>query len=198
VVCVPTDQLEKATSILCSRQEYEPFRPSTMKALYGMHHLYPRFKFVGLALFCVLTTSQECHVSCSPENFERSSTGLPYPKLTVYAQSLLDTNNRVDLDDLVDGMNLSIEWGEKNLNLEGSTDVEWGNWKWDTLRNAGTPELGMPFDITVPGSRREIWALTASTEQKIKRQGWKLKDGYPTRFWREGQKDPRLQTRDSC
>jgi len=125
VTCVLTEQLEKATSILRSREEeYVSFRPSAMKALEGMHHLYPRFKCVGLALFFVLTTSQECHVLCSPENFERSSTGMPYPKLSVYAQTLLDTYNRVDLDDLVDGMNLSIDWGEKNLNLEGSTDVE--------------------------------------------------------------------------
>jgi hypothetical protein len=169
-----------------------------MKALDGMHHLYPRFKCVGLALFFVLTTSQECHLPCFPENFERSSTGIPYPKLSVYAQSLLDTYNLVDLDDLVDGMNLSIEWGDKNLNLEGSTDVEWGKWKWDTLQNAGTPESRPPYQITIPNSRREIWIETASAEQKRKWQGWKVQENRPTLFWREDQKDPRLRTRDNC
>jgi len=41
----------------------------------------------------------------------------------MYAQSLIDTKNSVDLQDLIDGMNLSEEWGEENLDLEGTTDT---------------------------------------------------------------------------
>lgn len=39
----------------------------------------------------------------------------------------MDTNNGVDLEDLINGMNLSEQWGIENLNLEGYTDFEWAN-----------------------------------------------------------------------
>lgn len=199
MICVPNADLDKASALIRSHDTaYSPFRPSAMKALRGMHHLYPRFKFIGVALFFVLTTAQECHIRCSPENFERSKTGMPYPKLSIYAQSLLDTNNLVDLDDLVDGMNLSVEWGLENLQLDGSFDAGWGCWKIETLRQAGASGLELPLNLESPRSRRETWEHTASAEQKKKRQGWKLLVNRSTRFWHEGQKDPRLQDRDFC
>ncbi|KAE9373017.1 hypothetical protein N431DRAFT_337881 [Stipitochalara longipes BDJ] len=199
VLCVPTDKLTDAASVLGSYDSvYESFRPSVMRALEGMHHLYPRFKLRGIALFFVLTTAQECHIVCAPENFERSQNGIPYPKLSVYAQSLLDTNNLLDLDDLIDGMNLSVEWGLENLDLDGTFDMEWGRWKIDVLRNSGTSIVGLPLHLETPHSRRKTWEHAASSEQKKKRQGWKLLENHPTRFWHNGQKDPRLEKRDFC
>ncbi|ERF72001.1 hypothetical protein EPUS_09367 [Endocarpon pusillum Z07020] len=102
------------------------FDPQRFHGCEGMEHQYPRFKFVGLALFFILMTSQAWrHLPCTPENIEYSHTGLPYPKLDIFAQSLLDTWTLVDLDHLVDGMNLTLEWGEANLNLDGTIDAEW-------------------------------------------------------------------------
>ena len=57
---------------------------------------------------------------------ERSLNGLPYPQLEVFAPSLLDTLDSVDLEDLVDGMNLTEQWGIENLDLSGTNDVDLG------------------------------------------------------------------------
>jgi hypothetical protein len=51
--------------------------------------------------------------------------GIPYPKLEVFAQSLLEMNDEVALADLIDGMNLADEWGLENLDLEGMHDISW-------------------------------------------------------------------------
>lgn len=91
----------------------------------SFEHLYPRFKLVGVALFFLIIPSQYCHISCEPANFEFGQTGIPFPKLDVFAQSLLDTCNLIGLDDLIDGMNLSTAWGEEHLDLDGITDVDW-------------------------------------------------------------------------
>jgi hypothetical protein len=199
VLCVPTEEVTRAAAILRSHDSvYAPFGPSAVKALEGMHYLFPRFKVQGIALFFVITSAQECHIPCRPENFERSKTGIPYPKLSVYAQSLLDTNNLVDLDDLIDGMNLSVDWGIDNLQLDGNIDMEWGRWKIDKLRKAGTSEIGLPLHLEVTQSRRKVWEHAASAKQKRKRQGWKFLEKHPTRFWHEGQKDPRLRDRGFC
>lgn len=40
--------------------------------------------------------------------------GLPFPRLDVLAQSLIEIMEYVDLADLVDGMNLTEEWGLEN------------------------------------------------------------------------------------
>jgi len=40
-------------------------------------------------------------------------------------QSLLDMNDLVRLTDLVDGMDLSEEWGEVHRELVGTNDIAW-------------------------------------------------------------------------
>jgi len=55
----------------------------------------------------------------------RSQKGIPYPKLDVYIQSLIDTYNMVALHDVIDGSDVSEDWGEKNLELTGTIDVHW-------------------------------------------------------------------------
>ena len=198
-MCVPTELVDKAAN-LCRVQHktFEPFRPSALSRPRGMEHLYPRFKFVGLALFFILMSSQACHLPCDPEHIEHSQTGLPYPKLHVFAQSLLDTGNLVDLDDLVDGMNLTMERGEANLELEGTMDAEWGRWRADTLHGgkAGADEI--PRWCSKPGKRRDMWEEVVSPKAKKARQRHKLLPINDTRFWQHGQCDPRLRKREYC
>jgi hypothetical protein len=174
---VPTEQLGKAAELIRLHPEiYAPSPPSPMIRIGGMAHLYPRFKCVGIALFFTLTTSQECHIPCSTQNVERSDTSLPYPKLHIYAQSLLDGKNLVDLEDLVDGMNLSMEWGEQNLQLDGNTDVEWARWRIETLGKSGASRLRNPHSSLNPESRRNTWETTVRDENKKKRQSLKVRD----------------------
>jgi hypothetical protein len=144
-MCVPTELVETAAQLFRDQPDkYEPFRPSALSRSGGMVHLFPRFKFKGLRLFFILMSSQACHLPCSFENIEYSHMGLPYPKLPIYAQSLLDIMNFVNLDDLIDGMNLTLEWGIQNLELEGTIDADWARWKADLLNGGPVPEDQVP------------------------------------------------------
>ncbi|EFE30377.1 uncharacterized protein ARB_02749 [Trichophyton benhamiae CBS 112371] len=113
---------------------------------------------------------------------------LPYPKLQAYVQSLLDTKNLGDLEDLVDGMDLSEEWGEQNLSLEGHADSNWSTKCIEALRADGTEELFIFVDPR-PTPQREIWQNCVRNKQR--RMGWKYPpEIYATRFRRHGSKDP--------
>ena len=104
-----------------------------MRRLKGLEHRYPRFKYVQKALFFFITTSHGCHVPCETANFEMGQTRMPFPKLDIYAQSFLGTDNGVDLNNLIDGTNLSEEWGIQNLELDGTTDEQWLEWRFEML-----------------------------------------------------------------
>jgi hypothetical protein len=198
-MCVPTEKLETAANLFRAEPDrFEPFRPSALTRVRGMEHLYPRFKFVGLRCFFILMTSQACHLPCTPETIEYSQTGLPYPKLHLFAQSLLDTWNLVDLDDLVDGMNLTLEWGEANLELDGTVDGDWARWQTDALHDGKALPEDYPLWSSQPKKRRGIWEEVVSAHAKKNRQRHKYLEVNETRFWRRGQKDPRLRDREFC
>lgn len=88
----------------------------------------------------------------------RSHNGLPYPKLDVYIQSLIDTNDRGALSDIVDGTDVTEDWGNENLDLTGTVDVAWRKWKNDTIR-AQKEDLWNFFSLleTRIAPRREVW-----------------------------------------
>jgi hypothetical protein len=198
-MCVPTDQLESAAALYRDKPDtFEPFQPSALSRDQGMEHLFPRFKFEGLRLFFILMSAQAWHIPCRPENIEYSSTGLPYPKLPIFAQSLLDTRNFVDLEDLVDGMNLTLNWGIENLDLEGTIDTDWARWKAKLLFGEQAPEDDVPGWCADPKKRLSAWTEMVSDEAKKMRQGHKYLPIYETRFWKRGQKDPRLRKREYC
>ena len=198
-MCLPTEQLDAAAQLFRDKPEqFEPVGPSAMKRAMGIEDYFPRFKFVGLRLFFILMSSQAHDIPCKAENIEYSQTGLPYPKLPIYAQSLLDTRNFVDLEDLIDGMNITLEWGKDNLNLEGSINTDWGRWKADLTHSGHATEDQIPNWCTRPDTRREAWESMVSDEAKKMRQGFKYVPIYATRFWKTGQKDPRLRKRDYC
>ncbi len=67
----------------------------------------------------------ECRVDCSPDQYKRNPSGIPYPKPEHLAQSLLDTQHYTDLTDLVDGMDLDDAWGETYLQLDGPPPIEY-------------------------------------------------------------------------
>lgn len=198
-MCIPAEQLDAAAQLFRDKpKEFEPIGPSAMKRATGIEDDFPRFKYVDLRLFFILMTSQAHNIDCKAENFEYSQMELPYPKIPIYAQSLLDTRNFVDLDDLIDGMNLTLVWGEKNLNLKGTIDTDWGRWKADLTHGGHAAEDEIPTWCMRPDSRRETWEIKVSDEAKKMQQGFKYVPVYSTRFWERGQKDPRLRKRDYC
>jgi hypothetical protein len=141
--------------------------------------------------------SNDVHLACEPSKFQRSLNGLPYPKLDVLAQSFLDTNDRVSLCDLVDGSNVSEEWGVENLELEGLVDLEWAAWKNKLIieENGGNVLAGLvPIEKI---EKRTLWQLVV--RNKGARRGWTQPEAlFATRFRLHGSPDPLLERRDCC
>lgn len=193
---MPSEKLDQAAYEMRKNDKVVPFEPSALKGVFSVDHLFPRFKFVGISCFFVILSSQATHITCAPENVEYGQYGVPYPKLHVFTQSLLETNNEVDLAELVDGMNLSLDWGEANLNLEGPRDPEWERWICRMHNLPKAPDWCDKPELAV--TKREMFEEVASTKAKILRQGVKYRDGYETKYWKKGSIDPRLRNRDFC
>lgn len=138
-----------------------------------LNRYFPRFKFVGIALFFVILPSRACRIQFCEENIEYSAIGLPYPRLSIYVQSLIDTYNTVDLTDIIDGMNLTPEWGGTHLDRDGTVDSSWGRWKANLMGGGKAPESDIPGWCLNPPKRRDLWMQRSTAESKIKRQGVK-------------------------
>ena len=141
-------------------------------------------------------SSTACHIECTPTAVEYSSNQLPYPKLSVYAQSLLDTMNWVDLEDLIDGMDLTLEWGKENLDLHGTIDAQWGIWRAQTLHNGEAEADEIPMWCQTPPNRLEAWTNLVSDKAKKNRQGIKYSPAFKTRFRKYDQRDSQPKCRD--
>jgi hypothetical protein len=188
---VPTDKLEAAASILHAPQNTTYYTVSEARPGIdpeSLMHTFRRFKCNGILLWFELTPAIDCHIECVIENLERSMSGIPYPKLSVYVQSLLDTHNANDLADMIDGMDLSAEWGEANLELEGTSDVTWVTEKNERIR-ASMPdkeETWWLFEIWGEAFPRREFRET-SVSRKEHRLGIKYpKDLNATRFRTHG------------
>lgn len=140
--------------------------------------------------------SKDAHLECHPSNSQRSLNGLPYPKLDIFIQSLLDTHDLVALCDVVDGSNVSEEWGNEHLQLEGSNDLEWVRWKNKTIFEADQGNAFLSGVETAVYSRRKDWEETV--RGKSSRLGFKHQHQialFATRFRLHGSIDPWLRER---
>lgn len=183
--------LGEASKLLDSFEAYEkyPPRPPSMGSLL---HTFPRFKVVGKALCFTLVPSEDAHIDCIPSNIERSKMGLPYPTLPIFAQSLLDTNDMVALTDLIDGMDLTEEWGSVHLKLDAENDIAWTQQKNLKIEASIplTPDSCLyECDINII-NLRETWNSVVRT--KGSRIGEEFAPGFwATRFRGIGSPDPR-------
>jgi hypothetical protein len=191
-ICVSTEQLSAASSVIQSLSTHELCAPRDPYPE-SLYHTFPLFKLKGTVAWIQLVPSSDCHFECTPSNFEWSHKGLPYARLDIFAQSLLDTYDLIDLADLVDGMDLSLEWGIENLHLDGTVDVAWAERKNEAIR-ASVPltDSSSLLEIsTWPWEKREIWERTVAHKQD--RIGPEIpKEFWATRFRPKGDRDPRL------
>ncbi|KAG7405410.1 hypothetical protein Forpe1208_v014876 [Fusarium oxysporum f. sp. rapae] len=168
-ICVPTEFVTKAAQLLQSEPhsscyalvERWPY-PST-----SLIHTYHRFKAKDANFYFILIPSQDIHIYCEPLNITRSPRGLPYPKLSIFIQSCLDTRDETQLCDVIDGTNVSEEWGEENLDLEGFNDVEWAkdiNKRGTEFENGRFAHWG-PFAWDAPRSMRDMWQSLVRTKK---------------------------------
>ncbi|KAK2797856.1 hypothetical protein FQN50_009061 [Emmonsiellopsis sp. PD_5] len=198
-ICVPTRFVEKAAQIFESEphtkmyQTYPPGKPQIGSLL----HIFPRFKIKGVSLIFTIIPDEDAHLQCIPSNIERSRTGLPYPTLPVFAQSLVDVGDEVPLVDLIDGMDLSEGWGIENLDLDSTTDISWMEKKNQGIKESVPgQEISSVCELNVRcASKREIWIDFVRTKEK--RIGAELpKEMFATRFRTHDDVDPRSRERN--
>ncbi|MAD87682.1 MAG: hypothetical protein CL912_32380 [Deltaproteobacteria bacterium] len=198
---MPTELVDRACSLLQSLPHDKVYQRCEHEAppqIHSLLHTFPRFKVKGYNLYFDILPAEDCHFSCEPTKFEWSLMGIPYPKLAIFAQSLLDTVDMVGLSDLIDGMNLTEEWGAENLDLTGTNDVSWALAKNEKIRASVPLTMGSLFFEVDEGplKTKELWEQMVRTKKK--RIGQEFGPDHITRFRVLGDEDPRLKKRQFC
>lgn len=176
----------------------------------SLYHTFPRFRLNhdGPLFDFQLVPSCDWRFECIQANFEYSAQKqLPYPKLHLFAQSLLERQDLNDLQDLVDGMNLTEEWGDENLRF-GDHGAEYTRWlveKNAKIRDALPQEVkdevldGMlgteiyELDEEPPDFRETFTLLTKTKEGRIGLET--PTELYATKYRAKGSPDPRTRIR---
>ncbi|PGG97167.1 hypothetical protein AJ79_09304 [Helicocarpus griseus UAMH5409] len=191
-ICIPTELVDKAVDLLQSEPyttRYRRVEPWPYCEPFSLIHTYHRFKTRGIKHYFFLVPSIDVHIDCIPSNFTRSLRGLPYPKLNVFIQSCLDTYDMLQLCDVIDGTNVSEEWGEQNLDLEGTNDVQWAREKIKRGRDFGGKWAFAAAARAGRKSKREMWQSLVRTKED--RLDWtKPKDVFITQYRVIGAPDP--------
>jgi hypothetical protein len=103
----------------------------------------------------VLVPADDFHFELSPLTIEHRPDGIPQPSFAWFVQSLLDMGDVKTLQEMVDGMNLTFEWGDQNLDLSGMIDLTWRKQMNVKIRDAsGRQSEHFPEE---PILRERIW-----------------------------------------
>ncbi|KAK3899652.1 hypothetical protein C8A05DRAFT_17938 [Staphylotrichum tortipilum] len=194
-ICVPTASFDAAKTLLTRAplsQKYDLWHHTT-PTLGSLAHTYPHFTLKGINFYFILTPSSDCNIACEPAQFDRSPRGVPYPRLELFAQSLLDTQQYADLADLVDGMDLEESWGEQHLRFKVTPLlVEYIRGKNERI-TASYEGIGInpvPARLSETPKLRERWRRIVGT--KARRINDELpRERHLTRFRKVGSPDPR-------
>jgi hypothetical protein len=196
---VPASRLEEAQDILL-RQNADRFTASQKSLLQpkSLAHTYPHFKQINCRAFFILVPSEDIHLDVRSLPIQKSSNGLPYPSLSHLVQSFLDRNDMVSLGDIIDGSNVSEEWGIQNLDLSGFTDVDWAtslNRRIQiNLEEEGVGGFRGCLVSVAKINTRLLWEKAVGG--KTDRLGWtRSRDIFATRFRLHDSPDPWLKPR---
>ena len=197
-ICVPTELVGQAAELLQSEPYATQYRLVKLWPYYSpcsLIHTYHRFKSRGINHYFFLVPSVDIHIDSDPSNFTRSPRGLLYPKLDVFIQSCLDTCDMLHLCDVIDGTNVSEEWGENNLDLEGTNNVEWAKEKNKRGEEFGGKWANSLFAWEGRRNKREMWLSLVRTKED--RLDWtKPKDVFITQHCVIGAPDPWTELSD--
>ncbi|KAH8723981.1 hypothetical protein GQ44DRAFT_295118 [Phaeosphaeriaceae sp. PMI808] len=191
-ICVPSHQFDYVIELLCSDLlscTYQPIPHRPLPQPGSLLHLHPRFRRKDVKLDIVLVPSLDVHIGNTVPTLAYSASGVPYPALHVLVQSFLDTNDVVSLCDIIDGTDVSEEWGHKSLDLSGTNDVQWAEHmnKRYFASVAKGEEMVFPLFPTQRVGRQTMWETYV--RQKKTRLGWTHPDGmFDTRFRLKGWK----------
>ncbi|KAK3371734.1 hypothetical protein B0T24DRAFT_595488 [Lasiosphaeria ovina] len=124
-ICVPADKLKQATDVLAKDVRYESrgYTRPELRSLTRMYQLYALKGHADDLCFRIMpTTDHFVHFNPATDT-EYSKHRAPFPSRIVFAKGLLATQRLVYLVQLIDGLNLSADWGHKNLNLSVPIDA---------------------------------------------------------------------------
>ncbi|KAI1389322.1 uncharacterized protein F4822DRAFT_196893 [Hypoxylon trugodes] len=195
-VCVPNEDFKKASAMFTSNPLSDIYEPWTkiLPQVRSLIHTYPRFTLKGVNFFFFIVPAFEYNIKWESSDLEKSQLGIPFPKLELLARSLLDTQRQLELTNLVDGMDLSEEWGEEHLDLDRTGELEYAGEKNKRLiaSHCGSREIPIPKLSEVPKDLRQQWQNIVRGKQR--RINLELpKHLYSTRFRMVGSGDPRLR-----
>ncbi|KZM19283.1 hypothetical protein ST47_g9573 [Ascochyta rabiei] len=188
-ICIPTEKVKEAVDILRKRNEYIQTNEKRIPQPMSLAHTYTWFRGNMLNFEFCLVPSTHARIPVYRSVVCRSPNGVPYAPLEELVQSYLDTHDLVSLCDIVDGANLSYEWGQIHLNLNGTTDVEWAQ-----QRNAELMGGEGMFDPSLLGSvfptaqveKTSLWRKTTEDKKQRLEQMMVPQDLFETRFMLKG------------
>ena len=83
-------------------------------------------------------------------------TGLPFPSLPAFVQSLLDSQNLLNLEGLIDAMNLGEDWAAKNVKFAGQSYPEVQispKYAWELSTRTRQTRIGCEYDPKIHVTR---------------------------------------------
>ncbi|KAK4974834.1 hypothetical protein LTR66_006659 [Elasticomyces elasticus] len=202
-ICVPDSGFPAATQLIDSRPEkFERVDPP-MPQLRSLIHAYPRYrstqedcKTLG---FYIMPSSEDFLGDLDDNTIERSANNIPYPKLEVFAQNLVSIQKWDHLTALVDGMDLSLEWGQQHLRLGtlSEEEVEYTRAKMEkyaeSMVRLGRSDTRLTSGLTIDGlDKGQRWATIVSRKQERVGSHYNAAN-WKTQFRRKDSGDPRLQ-----
>lgn len=188
-ICVPDKKLDDATFIFENDARFEQAPPTPLR-YQSFLHLRPTFIFEGVDLVFILVPASDYFIEPSPACCELSNKGIPYPKMREFARSLVVLQNRSDLGDFIDGMNLDKEWGEANVDFD---DLQLKGLESTREWNAEFEKRGLGY-LRPDVNYRNMWNTVV--DEKERRIEPMKKGRYKTRWRRiKNDMDPRLKDR---
>ncbi|OQO11553.1 hypothetical protein B0A48_03280 [Cryoendolithus antarcticus] len=203
-ICVPNSDFAAATQLIDSMSEkFERVDPP-MPQLRSLIHTYPRYRSMQedsreLGFF-IMPSSEDFLGDLNDSLIERSPNNVPYPNLEVFVQDLVSIQKWDHLAALVDGMNLSLEWGLQHLRLGTLSEEEMEHCRAkiakysESLVDPEQLDTRSAGGLTIDGiDKSERWATIVSQKQLRARSDHYLKANWKTRFMRNGCGDPRFR-----
>ena len=201
---MPDSGFPAATQLIDSQPEkFERVDPP-MPQLSSLIHTYPRYRSTQEDCnelgFYIMPSSEDFLGDLDDSLIERSENNIPYPKLEVFAQNLVSVQKWDHLTALVDGMDLSLEWGQQNLRLGTLSEEEVEYAKAKTKKYAESmvllgrsdplPKGGLAIDGVDKGQQ---WARIVSRKQERVGSSHYNAGNWATQFRRKDSCDPRLK-----
>ncbi|KAK6434463.1 hypothetical protein LTR95_009352 [Oleoguttula sp. CCFEE 5521] len=203
-ICVPNSDFAAATQLIDSMSEkFERVDPP-MPQLRSLIHIYSRYRSIQEDSrelgFSIMPSSEDFLGDLNDSLIERSPNDIPYPKLEVFAQNLVSIQKWDHLTALVDGMDLSLEWGLEHLRLGTLSEEEKEHCRAKMAKySESTVSLGEPGahstgGLTIHGiDKSERWTAIVSQKQSRAGSDHYNKANWKTRFMRNGRGSPRLR-----